>query len=59
MILEEGHDRVAEGNELFTGGWQNSRAYFMPRESPGLGLKFSDDYVREHSLDINTAERAG
>jgi galactonate dehydratase len=59
MILEEGHDRQAEGDELFTGGWQNSRAYFMPRETPGLGLKFSDDYVRQHSLDINTAERSG
>ncbi len=59
MILEEGHDRQAEGDALFTGGWQNSRAYFMPRESPGLGLKFSDDFVRQHSVDINTAERSG
>ena len=57
MILEEGHDRQAEGDELFVGGWQNSRAYFIPREAPGLGLKFSDDYVRQHSLDISTAER--
>ena len=56
MILEEGHDRNAEGKELF-GGWQDSRAYFLPPEKPGLGLKFSDDYLREHSLDMNTAER--
>jgi galactonate dehydratase len=59
MILEEGHDRQAEGDDLFVGGWQNSRAYFLPPEAPGLGLKISDDFIREHALDINTAESSG
>jgi galactonate dehydratase len=59
MILEEGRDRQAEGDDLFVGGWQNSRAHFMPREAPGLGMRISEDYVKQHTVDLNSAEVAG
>jgi galactonate dehydratase len=59
MILEEGSTNAKLNNEIFTGGWQDSKSHFLPPETPGLGIKFSDEFVREHSLDINTAERAG
>ena len=59
MILEEGKTDPAVNKEIFPGGWQDSRSYFLAPETPGLGLKFSADYVREHVLDLNTAERGG
>lgn len=59
MILEEGSTDTALNKEIFAGGWQDSPSHFMPRETPGLGIKFSDDFVRAHAMDISTAERSG
>ncbi len=56
LILEEGNTDPALNRELF-GSWQDSRAYFLPPERPGLGIKLSDAFAREHSVDISRAER--
>lgn len=42
--------------ELF-GTWRPDPANFYAPERPGLGLSMSAAYVREHSVDIATAER--
>ena len=42
--------------ELF-GEWRPDPAYFWAPERPGLGMSMSNAYVREHSVDIATAER--
>jgi len=57
LILEEGFTDPALCRELF-GTWEDSRAYFMAPETPGLGLKLSDAFVREHSVPIDKAERS-
>jgi galactonate dehydratase len=54
VILEEGSTDPVLNRELF-GSWRDSRAYFLPPESPGLGIHLSDAFVREHSVD---AERS-
>ena len=56
LIFEEGNTNPVLNRELF-GAWQDSRAYFLAPERPGLGLKMTDAFVREHSYPIDTAER--
>lgn len=46
-ILEEGTQDAALNTTLF-GSWQENRAFFLPREAPGLGLKISDAFVKDH-----------
>jgi galactonate dehydratase len=61
-ILEQGRLNpnspadVALLRELF-GEWRADPAHFYPPERPGLGLTMSPEYVREHSVDLATAER--
>jgi galactonate dehydratase len=50
VILEEGSTDPVLNRELF-GSWRDSWAYFLPPESPGLGVHLSDAFVREHSVD--------
>jgi len=61
-ILEQGrlNPNDARDGELLRqlfGDWQLDPAYFRAPERPGLGLTMSSEYVREHSVDIATAER--
>src|SRR5262249_54397582 len=57
-IFEEGVGADAAAcNEAF-GAWQDSPAYFWPLETVGLGLRgFTPGYVRDHAVDLATAER--
>jgi galactonate dehydratase len=50
VILEEGSTDPVLNRELF-GSWHDSRAYFLAPESPGLGIKLSDAFVRDHRVD--------
>ena len=50
VILEEGSTDPVLNRELF-GSWHDSRAYFLPPESAGLGIKLSDAFVREHRVE--------
>jgi galactonate dehydratase len=56
LMLEEGNTDPAVCRELF-GAWQDSRSHWLPPESPGLGLRLSDAYVREHRVDPEKAAR--
>ena len=61
-ILEQGRlsptapPDIALLRELF-GSWQPSPAYFYAPERPGLGITMSDAFLREHTVDLATAER--
>jgi len=57
LILEEGMTDPAMCRDLF-GTWTGSRAYFPVPEKPGLGIKLSDEFIREHSIPIDKAERS-
>jgi hypothetical protein len=50
VILEEGNTDPVLNRELF-GSWHDSRAYFLPPESPGLGISFSDAFLPGHRVD--------
>ena len=56
LILEEGNTDPALCRELF-GTWQDSRSEFAAPEGPGLGVRISDAYVREHRVDAEKAAR--
>ena len=56
LILEEGMTDPAMCRDLF-GSWTDSRAYFPVPEKPGLGIKLSDEFLREHSIPLDKAER--
>jgi L-alanine-DL-glutamate epimerase-like enolase superfamily enzyme len=57
-IFEEGIGADAPACREAFGTWQESPAYFWPLEAPGLGLRgFTPAYVREHTIDLATAER--
>jgi galactonate dehydratase len=43
--------------ELF-GSWRRDPAHFWAPERPGLGITLSGQFIKEHSVDIATAERA-
>jgi L-alanine-DL-glutamate epimerase-like enolase superfamily enzyme len=47
---------VALLRQLFAEG-RPDPAHFVPPERPGLGVTMSADYVRDHSVDLATAER--
>jgi galactonate dehydratase len=57
-IFEEGIGGDGAACREAFGAWQDSPAYFWPPETPGLGLRgFTPAYVRDHSVDLATAER--
>jgi galactonate dehydratase len=43
--------------QLF-GSWRPDPANFWAPEQPGLGITLSNEFIKEHSVDIATAERA-
>ena len=56
LILEEGNTNPGLNRQLF-GSWHDSRAYFLPSESPGLGLRFSAAFLRDHAIDVRKAQQ--
>jgi galactonate dehydratase len=57
LILEEGMTQPDLCREVF-GQWEDSRAYWQVPETPGLGARFSEAFVREHSIPLDKAERS-
>jgi galactonate dehydratase len=55
LILEEGDTNPEVCTELF-GSWHDSRAFFLPPEGPGLGLRISEAFVREHRVPIEQSK---
>jgi galactonate dehydratase len=57
-IFEEGIGADAAACREAFGAWQDSHAYFWVPETPGMGLRgFTPAYVRDHTVDLATAER--
>jgi galactonate dehydratase len=57
-IFEEGMGADTAACRDAFGAWQESQAFFWPPETPGLGLRgFTPSYVRDHVVDLATAER--
>jgi len=57
-IFEEGIGADAAACREAFNAWQESPAYFWPLETPGIGLRgFTPEFVREHVVDLATAER--
>jgi galactonate dehydratase len=52
LIMEEGNTRVSEYNDIFVGGWKPTLAEWRVPESPGLGIDFSREFLKEHAAPI-------
>jgi galactonate dehydratase len=51
-ILEQGNTDTAIYKEIFPGGWTASNSEMRVPEGPGLGVDFSPQFVKEHSVAI-------
>jgi galactonate dehydratase len=52
VIMEEGNTNPKDYNEIFIGGWKPNLAEWPIPEAPGLGVDFSPQYVKDHSVRI-------
>jgi galactonate dehydratase len=50
LIMEEGNTRTELYKEIFTGGWRATLAAWEPPEVPGLGVDFSPQFLKEHTV---------
>jgi galactonate dehydratase len=50
LIMEEGNTRVEEYNDIFIGGWKPTLAEWQQPEAPGLGVDFSEAFLKEHTV---------
>jgi galactonate dehydratase len=58
VIFEEGVGADTAACRQAFGEWKESPTYFWPLETPGIGLRgFTPAYVRDHTVDLATAER--
>jgi galactonate dehydratase len=52
IILEQGATDTSMYKEFFAGGWTPSNSEMHVPEAPGLGLDFSPQFVKEHSVPV-------
>ena len=52
LIMEEGNKRTDQYNDIFLDGWKTNFAHWTVPESPGLGVDFSPEFLREHEVRI-------
>lgn len=52
LIMEEGNKDTAEYNDIFAGGWKQSLKEWRVPEAPGLGVDFSPQFLRDHSVRL-------
>jgi galactonate dehydratase len=50
LIMEEGNTNTAQYKEIFLDGWPASLAEWQVPESPGLGIDFKPDFLREYEV---------
>jgi hypothetical protein len=48
--MEEGNTQVQEYNDVFAGGWKPTLAEWQVPEAPGLGIDFSDAFLKDHAV---------
>jgi len=56
LILEEGIQQPDAYKAIFQ-QWDGGLAYWQVPEKPGLGVHITDEFLREHSIPIDKAER--
>jgi galactonate dehydratase len=49
LIMEEGNTRTELYKDIFTGGWKATLAAWEPPETPGLGVDFSPQFLKEYA----------
>jgi L-alanine-DL-glutamate epimerase-like enolase superfamily enzyme len=52
VILEQGATDTSMYKEFFAGGWTPSNTEMRVPETPGLGLDFSPQFVKENSVSV-------
>lgn len=50
LIMEEGNTNTAQYKEIFLDGWPASLAEWRVPESPGLGIDFKPEFLREYEV---------
>jgi hypothetical protein len=51
-LLEQGNTDTTIYKEIFPGGWTPSNAEMQVPEISGLGVDFSPQFVKEHSITV-------
>ena len=54
VIMEEGARDTSQYKDIFVDGWKPNLAYWEIPESPGLGVDFSPQFLRDHKLCYST-----
>ena len=52
LIMEEGATSTPEYKDIFAGGWKPTLAEWPVLEAPGLGVDFSPQFLREHTVKV-------
>lgn len=52
LIMEEGNRATEQYGDIFVDGWNQSLAEWRVPESPGLGIDFSEAFLREYALPL-------
>ena len=52
LIMEEGNTQVEEYKDIFVGGWNPTLAEWEVPEAPGLGVDFSPEFLKEHTVRV-------
>jgi galactonate dehydratase len=52
VIMEEGARDTTIYKDIFADGWKPNLAYWETPESPGLGVDFSTEFLREHQVKL-------
>lgn len=50
LIMEEGNKAIEQYNDIFVAGWKPNLAFWDIPESPGLGVDFSPEFLREFEV---------
>ena len=52
LIMEQGNTDTSMYKDLFPGGWKDSLSEMTVPETPGLGVDFSPQFVKEHTVSL-------
>jgi L-alanine-DL-glutamate epimerase-like enolase superfamily enzyme len=53
LIMEEGNKETAQYKDVFVGGWNQKLDYWEVPETPGLGVDFTPEFLREHQVKFD------
>jgi len=50
VIMEEGNKDTGQYKDIFVDGWKANLSHWEIPESPGLGVDFSPEFLREYQV---------